>query len=117
MLQEHEGGRERIRRLEAALDASGGGRDGAAETAAENLSAYAALLRSHIAKENNVLFPLAERLLSDDDRRTLAAAFERIEEEVAGQGDTSASCGSPRSSAARRPARPDPCPRAPLQNQ
>ena len=87
MLQEHEGGRERIRRLEAALDASGGGRDRRRRTAAENLSAYAALLRSHIAKENNVLFPLAERLLSDDDRRELAAAFERIEEEVAGQGE------------------------------
>ena len=87
MLQEHEGGRERIRRLEAALDAMEAGETGAVETAAENLSAYAALLRSHIAKENNVLFPLAERLLSDDDRRTLVAAFERIEEEVAGQGE------------------------------
>ena len=87
MLQEHEGGRERIRRLEVALDAVEKGDGGAGPAAAENLSAYAALLRSHIAKENNVLFPLAERLLSDDDRRELGAAFDRIEEEETGAGE------------------------------
>ena len=87
MQEEHEGGRERIRRLEVALDAVEKGDGGAGPAAAENLSAHAALLRSHIAKENNVLFPLAERLLSDDDRRELGAAFDRIEEEETGAGE------------------------------
>ena len=84
MLQEHEGGRERVRRLEAALDAVAGGDRDAVSRVAENLSAYAALLRSHIAKENNVLFPLADRLLDDGDRRELAQAFERVEAEETG---------------------------------
>ena len=71
MLQEHEGGRERVRRLEAALDATADGDADAVARVAENLSAYAALLRSHIAKENNVLFPLADRLMNADDQREL----------------------------------------------
>jgi len=84
MLQEHEGGRERVRRLEAALDAAAGGDQDAVSGVAENLSAYAGLLRSHIAKENNVLFPLADRLLDDGDQRELAEAFERVEAEETG---------------------------------
>jgi hemerythrin-like domain-containing protein len=84
MLQEHEGGRERVRRLEAALDAAAGGDSSAVPNVAENLAAYAALLRSHIAKENNVLFPLADRLLDDDDQRELTEAFERVEVEETG---------------------------------
>jgi len=87
MLQEHEGGRERVRRLEAALDAAAAGDSDAVARAAENLSAYAALLRSHIAKENNVLFPLADRLMSADDQRELEEAFERVEAEETGPGE------------------------------
>ena len=87
MLQEHEGGRERVRRLEAALDAAAIGDADAVARVAENLSAYAALLRSHIAKENNVLFPLADRLMNADDQRELEAAFERVEAEETGPGE------------------------------
>jgi hemerythrin-like domain-containing protein len=87
MLHEHEGGRERIRRLDAALDAVEGGDDGAAADVAENLAAYAALLRAHIAKENNVLFPMAERVLTEQDERELEAAFERVELEETGPGE------------------------------
>jgi hemerythrin-like domain-containing protein len=87
MLQEHEGGRERVRRLEAALDAAAAGDADAVARVAENLSAYAALLRAHIAKENNVLFPLADRLLTDDDQRDLDAAFELVEADETGPGE------------------------------
>lgn len=87
MLREHEGGRERIRRLAAALDAVDAGDAGAVAEVAENLSSYAALLRSHIAKENNVLFPMADGLLTEDDRRDLLEAFERVEEEETGPGE------------------------------
>jgi hemerythrin-like domain-containing protein len=87
MLQEHEGGRLRVRRLEGALDAATADDADAVATVAENLSAYAALLRAHIAKENNVLFPLADRLLSDGDQDELAVAFERVEEEETGPGE------------------------------
>lgn len=87
MLTEHEGGRERIRRLQGALDAAAAGDAAAVATVAENLSAYAALLRAHIAKENHVLFPLADHLLDEGERRELAEAFERVELEETGPGE------------------------------
>ena len=73
MLAEHEQGRRLIREMEAAT----------AEipinsqrfvAAAEQ---YAALLRQHIWKENNVLFPMAERLLSPADDGELLKAYEQ----------------------------------------
>ena len=72
---------------EAALEAVNGGDQQAQRRLRENLRGYAALLTAHIAKENNVLFPLAERTFSDTDRRQLIAGFERIEEERVGEGE------------------------------
>jgi len=85
MLSEHEAGREAIRVIDAALpdaDVS----EAARTTVAENLALYAHLLRLHIDKENTVLFPLADRLLNDQEQEMLAAEFERIEEEETGVG-------------------------------
>jgi hemerythrin-like domain-containing protein len=81
MLSEHEAGRDAIRAIADALrhandDAS------ARATVLENLGLYAYLLRLHINKENAVLFPLAERTLSDQEQELLAEEFERIEEET-----------------------------------
>lgn len=87
MLHEHEGGRERIRRLEAALEPAAAGDADAVARVAENLSAYAALLRSHIAKENNVLFHIADHLLDESDLSELEEAFERVEAEETGPGE------------------------------
>ncbi len=85
MLAEHDAGREAVRAIDGALprvetDAA------ARRTVAEHLGLYAQLLRLHINKENNVLFPLADRLLGDADMQRLAAEFERIEEEETGAG-------------------------------
>jgi hemerythrin-like domain-containing protein len=85
MLSEHEAGREAIGKIAEALpladvDAT------ARETVARNLALYAELLRLHINKENTVLFPLAERTLSDQEQAVLAEEFERIEEEETGAG-------------------------------
>lgn len=47
---------------------------------------YVALLRSHIDKENLVLFPLADRLLERAGRAELDAAFRAVDETVMGLG-------------------------------
>jgi hemerythrin-like domain-containing protein len=47
-------------------------------------SEYAALLRSHIAKENDVLLRFAESRITAGDAVELASAFERIEREKGG---------------------------------
>ena len=51
---------------------------------AEGLASYSSQLMSHVAKENNVLFRLADRAQDEDDRRWLAAEFERAERKEGG---------------------------------
>jgi hemerythrin-like domain-containing protein len=86
MLKEHEAGRMRVRAIATDLEpASQGDRDAALRVAA-NLESYAALLTGHIAKENNVLFPLADRVLDEQDKSWLAGEFGRIEHEETGAG-------------------------------
>ncbi len=86
MLHEHDQGRARI---QAILNAPPEGQEpdeAAAADIAENLSRYASLLRSHIDKEDHVLYPMADQLLSSADQEALADAFDRVETEEIGEG-------------------------------
>jgi hemerythrin-like domain-containing protein len=47
---------------------------------------YITLLRNHIAKENNVLFPLGDSKIPMDVQKRLLSAFEEHEEKVMGTG-------------------------------
>ena len=85
MLSEHEAGRDAVRAIDGALPAVASD-PAARKTVAENLALYAQLLRLHINKENTVLFPLADRILGELDKRRLADEFERVEEEETGAG-------------------------------
>jgi hemerythrin-like domain-containing protein/uncharacterized protein (DUF2249 family) len=76
MLEEHEQGR----RFLAAM-ASGNDR-----AVAEAIRGYAQLLRAHIDKENGVLFPMAEQVLSEAERRALVTEFEDLEQTAVGPG-------------------------------
>jgi len=86
MLAEHEQGRAFIRRVAEAAAAARGGDQPALEAASRNLLGYVELLRGHIAKENDILFPLADRVLTEEDQRELAEAFDRVEAEELGEG-------------------------------
>jgi hemerythrin-like domain-containing protein len=88
LLSEHEAARDCIRAIDAALPEAGR-TEAAAAVVAENLKLYAFLLHLHIGKEDTVLFPLTERLLSTQEQEMLAAEFQRIEEEdeQAGAGE------------------------------
>lgn len=83
MLSEHETGRQAIRTIVENLPAVAIDEQARASVA-ENLALYAQLLRVHIKKENDVLFPLADRLLDEEEGQRMAAEFERVEEERAG---------------------------------
>lgn len=48
--------------------------------------AFIDLLRSHIQKENNVLFPMADRVILAEQLDTMHQAFEDHEEKVIGHG-------------------------------
>ena len=84
MLSEHAAGREAIAAIDANLPRAGDS-EAARTTVADNLALYAELIRLHINKESNVLFPLAERTLGDEDTRRLAEEFDRVEDET-GEG-------------------------------
>ncbi len=86
MLQEHELGRARVRAIADAADKATAGDASAPAVLAENLSAYVELLRAHINKEDNVLFPMGDRVLTGEDKRELSEAFEKIEAEEMGEG-------------------------------
>lgn len=86
MLQEHEAGRQRVKAIAASLPQAGTGDPQTVAALAANLEAYSALLRAHIDKENNVLFPMADRLLSPEDQQALLQAFAKHEAEEIGPG-------------------------------
>lgn len=86
MLHEHEVGRSLIAEMVAANDAYGSGDISAGPRWALAARKYADLLGHHIHKENEILFVMAERLLSEAEQHQLAEAFEELEVEKMGAG-------------------------------
>ncbi len=86
MLDEHEQGRALIREM---TEAAGSYAASPAEAGARWASAgrgYVELLRAHIFKENNILFVMAERVLTPEEQKTLVDEFETLEVERMGTG-------------------------------
>jgi hemerythrin-like domain-containing protein len=86
MLMEHDEGRRLVRAMGEAAKAYAGGDQSVRKQWADAAQQYAMLLRQHIMKENEVLFVMAERLLSEEEQRRLAQAFEMMEAEKIGAG-------------------------------
>jgi hemerythrin-like domain-containing protein len=86
MLSEHEQGRALIRKMAESAAQYGAGNREAANSWAHAAREYSSLLRAHIHKENNILFVLAERMLSNDELASLASDFETLEVEKMGPG-------------------------------
>ena len=86
MLQEHDMGRRFIGQMVAASGEYAAGTKGAGERWSVAAREYSSVLRAHIDKENNILFVMAERILSDSDQAKLAEAFEKIEIAKVGPG-------------------------------
>ena len=86
MLEDHEHGRAYIRGMAESLEAYKKGDEAAAKSLAENIHGYTELLTAHIWKEDNVLFAMADQVLSDSDQAELIANFDRIESEEMGPG-------------------------------
>jgi hemerythrin-like domain-containing protein len=85
MLSEHQAGRAFIRGI-AEGTAKLGTDPAATKQIAENARGYVDLLRAHIGKENNILFPMADRVLGPEDQAYLSKEFERFEAEETGAG-------------------------------
>jgi hemerythrin-like domain-containing protein len=86
MLAEHEQGRVYSRQLRRAAESLGVGDATAKSEVIKNARSYAGLLRQHIMKEDNILFPMAERVLPPDEQERVADGFENVEHEETGEG-------------------------------
>ena len=86
MLAEHEMARAYTRDLLEAAQKLQAGDEHAAAEVIHNARGYAALLRQHIAKEDGVLFPMADRVISASQQTEVEANFQRIEHEDSAEG-------------------------------
>ena len=84
MHMEHDQGRAYVRAMEEAAQKALDGETGQAAIIAENAKGYAALLRGHIEKEDDILYPLAERVLPDDVRGRMLEAYDSAEMKTPG---------------------------------
>ncbi len=84
MLDEHELGRSLVRQMSEAVEAYVAGDQTAPQRFLPSARRYIELLTQHIFKEDNVLFPMAEQVLGEDERTSLAHTFERMEQNRGG---------------------------------
>jgi hemerythrin-like domain-containing protein len=86
MLEEHERGREYVRKMKGTFSEYRAGQAEAGTGFIREARGYIDLLDQHTHKEDTVLFPLADKQLSDAILAELSKGFERIEIQKIGVG-------------------------------
>jgi len=86
LLKEHVKGREKVKAIAEALPKAKKGDSSAIKSVKDNLFTYVQLLRGHIDREDNILFPMADRIFTPEDQEALTEAFEKVEAEEMGEG-------------------------------
>ncbi len=84
MLQEHELGRSFVKAMANAIERYKGGDVSSKKDIVKNAREYTNLLRQHIHKEDNILYPLANGVLREDDQKNLIDEFEEFEHKEIG---------------------------------
>ncbi|GFO61218.1 cation-binding protein [Geomonas silvestris] len=79
MLMEHDLGRSYVKAMEEAAGKALKGEPDQNDAIVANARGYLELLREHISKEDEILYPLAERVLPESVRDGIAEAYERAE--------------------------------------
>jgi hemerythrin-like domain-containing protein len=86
MLAEHALGRQFTQELRSAAQALQSGDPGAGPRAIQSARGYVALLRQHIQKEDQVLFPMADRVIPAGQHAAVYEGFELVEHAETGEG-------------------------------
>jgi len=84
MLMEHDQGRAHVRGMEDAALRALDGEAGQIPVLAAHAHGYIELLRGHIQKEDDILYPLAERVLPEEVRPAMLAAYLAAEAKTPG---------------------------------
>jgi len=79
MLIEHEQGREFVRGIIKAIDGLKEGDKRATAEIIKNARGYMGLLREHIDKEDDILYPLAERVFTEEEKLSQLKKFKKAE--------------------------------------
>ncbi len=82
MLQEHEQSRRLLAELEPLASEFAEGKTDDAAPVQRAFSEYSGLLKGHFWKENDILYPMAERAFSDEDGATVVQGIEAVEASV-----------------------------------
>ncbi len=86
MLDEHNTGRGYTQALSAEIEKYAAGDGDARKAVAENARNYVRLMATHIIKEDNILYPLADKIISQDEQEELLNKFTLIEKLRLGNG-------------------------------
>ncbi len=81
MLHDHAEGRDYVKGMTEGISGYKKGDEAALAKIFENMQGYIILLRNHIAKENNVLFRMADNAFSENDQQELLKEFAKVENE------------------------------------
>lgn len=81
MLHDHVEGREFVKGISERIDVYKAGNVSALPEIYQYMQGYVDLLRAHIGKENNVLFRMADKALSNDEQLELLNKFGSIEKQ------------------------------------
>ncbi len=84
MMREHQDGRAHVQTMDR-LTKSKMSKD-VKEGLIRSSRAYVDLLSRHIQKEDNMLYPLADQVLDEEDQKELEKGFEEVEQKVMGPG-------------------------------
>jgi len=85
MLAEHEEGRRLTRGMRVGVERVQAGDSTAMSQVIQNALDYVTLLREHIQKEDNILFPTADNVIPIGQHQQIMADFNRIEHEETGE--------------------------------
>jgi len=79
MLHEHAEGRNYVKGITDNLERYKNGDKSAKAGMYQNMLGYAELLVNHIGKENNILFRMADKVLSEEEQQDLLSDFGKVE--------------------------------------
>ncbi len=86
MLSEHDAGRGFVRKMNEAALAFVQGDHSLVDKFVQNANGYIALLSQHIQKENKILFPMADKVIPQEEQKRLLDEFDKVETEIIGDG-------------------------------
>ncbi len=86
MIFEHEEGRKAVKAMAELTSKINEGDWTQAHIFSRNAKVYIQLLTPHIYKEDNILYPMGSRLLSEEEKEGILERFEKVEREEMGEG-------------------------------